>query len=248
MSNTTTLPPLEINVFGECQLNRIAERAHLSVRVSAESSSKEEAAQNVTAAVNALHAQFRELSPNGMDCAPAPLDADAPITAFDIGSITTSSRVPTDRDDKPTGPRQFSAFANLSATFRDFAKLGEIASQVFVMPFVEVRSISWRLRDMMAEKLAKEARKGALMDAIGKASDFAQTVNREVFPVEINDQGGSTSPSGPLLMARAMTARVDDPGSSGHALDLEPQEITVRASIMVKFATADWKRPEGFRY
>ncbi|KAL2364304.1 hypothetical protein RJZ56_002735 [Blastomyces dermatitidis] len=192
----TTRPTLEINVFGEFQLNRIAERAHLSVLVSAE---------------------------------------NAPITAFDIASITTSSRVPTDRDDNPTSLRQFSVFANLSATFRDFAKLGEIASQLFMMPFVEVRAVNWRLMDVTAEKLAKEARKKPLMDAIEKANDFAET-------------GGSTSVSGPLHMARAMTARVDDPGSSGHSLDLEPQEITVRASIMAKFATADWKRPEGLRY
>ncbi|EEQ87380.2 uncharacterized protein BDCG_02500 [Blastomyces dermatitidis ER-3] len=171
-----------------------------------------------------------------------------PRTAFDIASITTSSRVPTDRDDNPTSLRQFSVFANLSATFRDFAKLGEIASQLFMMPFVEVRAVNWRLMDVTAEKLAKEARKKPLMDAIEKANDFAETVHREVFPVEINDQGGSTSVSGPLHMARAMTARVDDPGSSGHSLDLEPQEITVRASIMAKFATADWKRPEGLRY
>ncbi|KLJ06827.1 hypothetical protein EMPG_17679 [Blastomyces silverae] len=230
------MPTLEINVPGECKLNRIAERAYLSVRVSAESSIQEEAARNATKALNALHAQFRDLSPKARDDLLSP---NPPITAFNIGSITTSSRIPTDQDGQPTGPRQFSAFASLSATFRDFAKLGQIASGLFMMPFVEVHSIDWRLTDATAAELAKEARKKALLDAIEKASDFAQTVNREVFPVEINDRGEYSPPYGTPRI-RTMMARVDDPGSSGHALDLEPQEITVRASIMAKFATAAW--------
>ncbi|PGG96816.1 hypothetical protein GX51_07641 [Blastomyces parvus] len=235
------MPTLEINVSGQCQLRRIAERAYLSVRVSAESPNQEEAAQNATKALNALHAQFRELSPKAANGVATP---DAPITVLDIGSITTSSRIPTDRDDKPTGPRQFSASANLSATFRDFTKLSQIASQLLMMPFVEVRAINWRLTDATRAELAREARKKALMDAIEKANDFAQVVTREVHPVEINDHGESTFPPGQPHI-RTMMARAADPDTSGHVLDLEPQEITVSASLMAKFATAEWKSPRG---
>ncbi|KKZ62292.1 hypothetical protein EMCG_00461 [[Emmonsia] crescens] len=232
------MPTLEINVSGKCQLNCTAERAFLSVRVFAESTGQEEAAQNATRAVNTLHAQFRELSPK-TETGNATLDA--PVTVFNIGSITTSSRIPTDRDGIPTGPRQFSAFASLSAVFRDFLKLGQIASQLFSMPFVEVRAIDWRLTDATTAELTREARKKALQDAIEKATIFSQVVGREVSVVEINDEDGHSSGS----MPRYMMARAAEPlDTIGSELELEPQEIVVTASIKAKFATAEWKRPD----
>ncbi|OAX82099.1 hypothetical protein ACJ72_03546 [Emergomyces africanus] len=235
------MPVLEINVSGECQLTRAAERAFISVRVSADSTDQEEAAHNATRAVNVLHAQFRELSPKTETGDIAP---DAPITIYNIGSITTSSRIPTDRDDKPTGPRQYSAFASLSAVFRDFSKLAQLASQLFTMPFVEVRSIDWRLTDATTAELTKEARKKALLDAIEKATLFSQVVKRDVSVVEINDQDEYSSTSQPLHMPRYFMARAaEHPGPDETALELEPQEIVVTASIKAKFATAEYKRP-----
>ncbi|EER39570.1 conserved hypothetical protein [Histoplasma capsulatum var. duboisii H88] len=234
------MPALEINVSGECRLNRPAERACLSVRVAAESSSQDEAAQNATRAVNTLHEKFRALSPRTGD---SHATSDAPITTFNIGSITTSSRIPTDINNIPTGPRQFSAFASLSAVFRDFAKLGQIASQLFMMPFVEVQSIDWRLTNATSAELNKEARSKALLNAIEKATLYSQVVARQVSVVEICDQGGTFPGSSSQPVRRYTMARAAYADSGAEALELEPQEIAVTASITAKFATTGWTRP-----
>ncbi|OJD12671.1 hypothetical protein AJ78_06776 [Emergomyces pasteurianus Ep9510] len=233
------MPPMEINVSGDCELNHAAERAFLSVCVSAESTVQEEAAQNATGAVNTLHALFRELSPKALT---GEATTDAPVTVFDIGSITTSSKIPINRDEQPSGPRQYSAFARLSAVFRDFSRLGQIVPQLFTMPFVEVRSIDWRLTDATTAELTKEARKKALLDAIEKATIYSEVVGRDVFVVKIDDQGGCSSMSRTKQTARGWKREeLEHPDTT--SLDLEPQEIAVSASISAKFATAEWKNP-----
>ncbi|ODH48063.1 hypothetical protein GX48_05828 [Paracoccidioides brasiliensis] len=98
------MPPLEINVPGECHLNRTAERAVLTVSVSAESPKQEEAAQNATNTVNSLHQLFRELSPKTESGGATP---EAAVTLFTIGSISSSSMIPLDDKGKPAGPRKF---------------------------------------------------------------------------------------------------------------------------------------------
>ncbi|EEH22851.2 hypothetical protein PABG_05062 [Paracoccidioides brasiliensis Pb03] len=167
------MPTLEVNVPGECHLNRTAERAVLTVRVSAESPKQEEAAQNATNTVNSLHQLFRELSPKTESGGATPEAA------------TTKANPPAHANFQPMplSPR-FSATSLCSAWS---------PASFFMMPFVEVERIDWRLTEETTRVLAKEAQKKALLDAIEKAAVYAEVAGRQVFLVEINDEGGYSS-------------------------------------------------------
>ncbi|EEH35703.1 hypothetical protein PAAG_00026 [Paracoccidioides lutzii Pb01] len=234
------MPTLEINVPGECHLNRTAERAFLTVRVSTESPKQEEAAENATNTVNSLHQLFRELSPKTESGGATP---EAAVTLFTIGSISTSSAIPLDDKGKTTGPRKYSAYATISAIFRDFAKLSMVISQLFMMPFVEVERIDWRLTEETIQVLAKEAQKKALLDAIEKAAVYAEVVGREVFLVEINDEGGYSSTGRTKQTNTRNLTRGGQGGGGMDSIDLEPQEIVLSSSIKTVFATTEWKKP-----
>ncbi|PGH15184.1 hypothetical protein AJ79_02549 [Helicocarpus griseus UAMH5409] len=238
------MPPLEIRVSGNCQLNRTAERAFVTLRIAAESTNQEEAAQNATTTVNNLHQKFTFLSPKTAEGAATP---DAPITIFTVSSVSTSSKVPKDGEGKPNGPREYTASATISAIFRDFANLSEVTRQMLDTPFVEVQSITWRLTDDTKNNLAKEAREKALVDAVEKAKLYARVVGREVSAVEITDTDNHQVSRRMMQSYNRTAAAWDADGVSvpSGGIALEPQEVVVDCSIKALFVTEDWTREKA---
>ncbi|KAK2796642.1 hypothetical protein FQN50_009482 [Emmonsiellopsis sp. PD_5] len=225
------MPPLEINVVGGASLNRTAERASLSVRVQSEGEKQEIVSQNVTKTVNQLNGLFRGLSPK--------TETGGAITIFAIGTVQSSSTIPEDNDGKPIGPRQYTASASITAIFRDFEKLSEVATRLFDEPFVSITSTVWQLTDDSREQLIREARKLAIRDAIEKANDYAEAVGREVSLVRLEDTGTHV----PAGKTKQTARRSGFPPEVSHGIALEPQEIVLHVKISAKFATADWKAP-----
>ena len=102
-------------------------------------------------------------------------------------------------------------------------------------PKVEIDSLEWSLTDETGAKLASEARKLALRDAIQQADDYSEVLGRNVAVVEIADQGSS-----PYRATRHMAAASmgDYPGRESAPLDLTPQDIDVEGNVSVTFENA----------
>jgi uncharacterized protein YggE len=117
--------------------------------------------------------------------------------------------------------------------------MSEVIGKLFTYPKVEVDSIDWRLTDETGSELASKARKMALRDAIRKADDYAEVVQRKVVAVEITDyaQGGyrnvAMAATPKKKRARLYASGPDD--DQVDSLDLTPQEIEVTGSVNVMF-------------
>lgn len=74
------------------------------------------------------------------------------------------------------------------ATFRDFAKLGEVIAKLLEMPNVQIADLNWRITDKTRNSLRSESRKLALSDAIQAAKDYGEVIDK-IFEVEnVNDR------------------------------------------------------------
>jgi hypothetical protein len=66
--------------------------------------------------------------------------------------------------------RWHDARVSIEATFRDFAKLAEVATKLLAMPNVQVDDLNWELTNDTRKSLRSECRKSALQDAIHQRS------------------------------------------------------------------------------
>ncbi|OGE55015.1 hypothetical protein PENARI_c005G07089 [Penicillium arizonense] len=228
------MPSLKITVTGESAVTHYPERGALAFSVRANGSRQEEISKEVTSTSNDVQQFFKLLCPQTKEEHAA---AEHPVTTFSSTNIKTWSQ-PSDRDGKPV-PNPHYASISFKAVFRDFPKMSEVIGKLFTYPKVEVDSIDWRLTDETGSELASKARKMALRDAIRKADDYAEVVQRKVVAVEITDyaQGGyrNVAMASTPKKKRAMVYASGPDDDQVDSLDLTPQEIEVTGSVNVMF-------------
>ncbi|KAJ5767385.1 uncharacterized protein N7511_005001 [Penicillium nucicola] len=229
------MSPLKITVTGESAVFAYPERGALAFSVRANGSRKEEVAKEVTSISNEIQQFFKLLCPQTKEAHAA---AEHAVTTFASTNIKTWSQ-PEDSEGNPA-PNPHHASISFRSVFRDFAKLSEVIGKLLKYPKVEVDSIDWRLTDETGSELASKARKMALRDAIKKAEDYAEVLQRKVVAVEVTDyaQGGyrnvaMASMRKPKKCKRSFASDDDE----GDALDLTPREIEVTGSVNVIFET-----------
>jgi uncharacterized protein YggE len=231
------MPSLKITVTGESAVTHFPERGALAFSVRANGSRQEEISKEVTSTSNEVQQFFKTLCPQTKEEHTA---SEHPVTTFSSTNIKTWSH-PFDRTGEPV-PNPHYASISFKAMFRDFSKMSEVIGKLLAYPKVEIDSIDWRLTDETGSKLASEARKMALRDAIRKAEDYAEVVQRKVVAVEMTDfaQGGyrnvtmAATPKYKRVMSRSGGLDDDEVDS----LDLTPQEIEVTGSVTVIFEAA----------
>lgn len=114
-------------------------------------------------------------------------------------------------------------------TVTDFAALGDLLLQLAAMEQVAVAGPWWQLRP--ASTAGSEVRREAIADALARAREYAAAVGARVDRlIEITDEGAG----GGGLMMRAMLS-----GADGAGLQLDPQQQTVRASVLVRVAITE---------
>ncbi|KAH0534114.1 hypothetical protein FGG08_007288 [Glutinoglossum americanum] len=172
-------------------------------------------------------------SPKTGSGAPAP---NAPVTIFSMTSLRTRSWIPRDKEGNIL-PCLYHASSHFEATFRDFEKLAETASALFIMPHVQVTSTAWSLTDETKEKLGSESRKEAMLDAIQKAQDFAEVLGREIVAVEARDQASSMMGRTKQTSRRATNIAVARTHVDG--LALEPEDVEVNQSVSAIFTSVE---------
>jgi uncharacterized protein YggE len=122
-------------------------------------------------------------------------------------------------------------------TVADIAILGELVARVADLETAVIEGPHWRLR--RSSPVYREARTRAVAEAVARARDYAEAVGSRVTGLlELADTGliassapRTPAPGGVAYGARSMVAS----GSELPALDLEPQQQTVYASVEARF-------------
>jgi uncharacterized protein YggE len=133
---------------------------------------------------------------------------------------------------KPGGQR-ISAYAGsmtTTVTVTDFTVLGELVLRLGNQEQTSISGPWWSLKP--GSVAGAEVRRAAIADALARAKEYAGAVGAEVSRlVEIADEGaGGVQP----VMRSAMFAKGE--AMDDLALELDPQQQTVQASVIVRVA------------
>ena len=236
--NMTNLP-LEIDVRGTAEITREPERAVLSIGISSEGAVQDVVAQQVSSTCNQLQQSFDKLAPKTSTGEATP---EAPIATVSTNFLRSWSYIPYDTKGKAL-QRVYGASSSFEVVFRDFETLGNIASELFLMPYVTINHIEWCLTDPSLHALGAESRKLAMQDAIAKANDYANFVGRKIVPVKITDQGVSNGGLNMQLDTFQAAESYRRSGRAGHSapngMSLTPEKVVLTGSIHVKFSSID---------
>jgi uncharacterized protein YggE len=137
------------------------------------------------------------------------------------------------------GGERISAYAGsvtTTVTVTDFTVLGELLLRLAGQELTAVDGPWWQLRP--GSKAGAEARRAAIADALGRAREYADAVGAQVDRlIEISDDGVGGGSGG----RGVMRAAAFDVGGAADALELEldPQQQTVQASVIVRVAITE---------
>jgi len=114
-----------------------------------------------------------------------------------------------------------------SVTVTDFDKLEEMLPSLAVRDQVSIFGPWWRLRP--GSTAGAEVRRAAIADALARAREYAAAVGARIDRlVEISDEvAGGMAP----MAMRSLGAAA---GSAAPVLQLDPQQQTVQASVLVR--------------
>lgn len=251
--------PIIIDVIGSSQINRRPERGVLNISISSAGPIQGDVSQEVTSTSNKLTELFRSLAPKDEAGMPA---EQAAITVFSIGSLrswshlkkihrtttgqnrnkqqTDNSKFNNESDsdsDSGKGPKEeiriYEAEISASVFFRDFDKMGEVASQLSTMPHVGISSINWHVTDETMSSLERESRKLSIANAIKAAEDYVEVFGYRVFPVKIVAEGAISR--GRMKQTARMAPASFRASPPSTALNLEPVDVEVTDTVTVVF-------------
>ncbi|CAG8021524.1 unnamed protein product [Penicillium nalgiovense] len=224
------MAPLTIIVTGKSSVTHAPERATIRFSVKGNGSAQDRVAREVATTSTNLQDWIK---PNFGFWADD--KSEAPLVNFSSTSMRTWTKS-TDRHDQPVS-KPYHASISFKAVFRDFTKLNQAIEELLFYPKVEIDSLDWSLTDETGRRLASDARKLALRDAIQQADDYSEVLGRQVSVVEIADQGMSPYKTSQrdLMMARSFG---DLPREDPAPLDLTPQDIDVESQVNVTFQAA----------
>lgn len=119
-----------------------------------------------------------------------------------------------------------------TATVSDFAALGEMLLRFAGLEHVAVAGPWWQLRP--GSTAGAEVRRDAIADAFARAREYAAAVDARIHRlIEIADDG--LAGPAPMMMAAGAEMMRDAAGG----LTLDPQQQTVRASVVVRVAITE---------
>ena len=124
-------------------------------------------------------------------------------------------------------PSGYAGVVETSVTVTDFDKLEEMLPSLAVRDQVSIFGPWWRLRP--GSTAGAEVRRAAIADALARAREYAAAVGARIDRlVEISDEvAGGMAP----MAMRSLGAAA---GSAAPVLQLDPQQQTVQASVLVR--------------
>jgi uncharacterized protein YggE len=200
-----------ITVTGEGTVTAKADVAHASAGVVSEGKSPREASDANAKAMTAVIVALREA---GLG------DADIRTARFSITPIYANR--------ERGGPAHITGFRvsnQVTATVRDFARLGEILDRLVGAGANEISGVSFSLSD--PAKPLDQARTAAVMDARRKAELLARAAGAQVGRA-VNIAEEEAQPPRPYMMRMAAPA-------AAPTTPIEPGEETLRTRVTVSF-------------
>ncbi|KAJ5192483.1 hypothetical protein N7449_008625 [Penicillium cf. viridicatum] len=151
-----------------------------------------------------------------------------------VSSISASHihLVSKDRNAHETGdlsdrPRMHNATITFYAIFCDFNEMHKFIQKLDGYHNARLNNVSWYLTDATNHEVGAQARKGALLDAVMKANQYAAAIDLKVEAVELTEI--EPRPLNPSAYPQRPTYR----HSSG--VDLMPQDIVLNCAVKVYF-------------
>jgi uncharacterized protein len=240
---TEASKPLRIEVTGSSTISHRAERGIMHLRISSNGPDAAQVSLDVTRTSNDLQQFLRsDLCPKDPQTGNIP--STAAVTHWSMSSLRTSSHnyypggVFGGKAHVPEPTKSHTAHTSFEIKFQDFARLGQVATQLSGMPFVEIQSIRWELTEATKTSFATQSRKDAVADAVQKARDFAAAVGKaDIRPVLISSGGNGASG---FLFGRApgvqtRSAMPNGPGAQEEGLNFEPESCDISCEVKVNF-------------
>jgi len=163
--------------------------------------------------------------------------------SIDRVESTGVSVAPELRKGKDEKIRSYSGAVRVRITVADLAILGELLARIAEFEAATIDGPHWRLRT--ASPVYREARGRAVAEAVTRARDYAEAIGSRITGlIELADTGLTTTSvvprmaraaGGVVFGARAVPAHAS---AEPPALDLEPQQQTVYATVEARFQAA----------
>ncbi|WP_217584492.1 SIMPL domain-containing protein [Microbacterium sp. GbtcB4] len=158
-------------------------------------------------------------------------------SALDWSSTRLSVRAerPWNADGKRLAPVYYASI-DLTATFAEASELSVWISDISAWDGVEVGGVDWHLTPETRVRVEREVATQAVHVAVTRAEAYAAALGlAEVTPLEIADTGllsSAPAPGAPLAKARSAVAFAAD---SAPAMEYEPQDIVLTATVEARF-------------
>jgi len=250
---------VDVVVLGHGKVDKQPELAIVTVLLRCADEDLVAASAAVSAAVQNIQAVIRVLaSPQSASNRTSPTVAEAAVKDWSSGSMSTRSYFQNENSlrfghgglfsaPQPPLPGQHEATTRktiheasvtISATFRDFLKLGEFTSSVVKMPLASVHDVRWTLSDETLQQLREDATTKAYADALCKATWYARAMGKEfVRPRKISELQANLMSSTGLFGVAAGNRVGGASGGNGEETTLQyvPKNVLVEASCEVHF-------------
>lgn len=221
------MPETIITVQGQHSAWYPAERATVTVTVSADGPDRDAVFARATRAADAVRATIE-----------ARHDVEAgPISRWSADTVRVWSHRPWSETGKQL-PLVHSAGLDITARFSSFAELSPWIEEVVAIEDAGIGGIEWSLSESKTATAATEARSRAVKDAVAKATVYAQSIGLgSVAATAVADPGmlGDSAASPPEAYKQASMMRSRGGAASDAPLALKPEQIEVAAAVDARF-------------
>jgi len=219
------MPEIIITVAGHERLRHDPERARVRIGVGFEGSKRD----SVLAATRAAHESLTGSLDSLLD------EHAGPVITWHSEDIRVWGQRPWSQDGTRL-PVEFHSAVFVDAEFDDFEALSEWIDVVAIREGIAVDGIDWMLSEATRLDLEATARRGAVVDAVTKAREYAAALGLgEPAPLSISDAGLLDDPSAPQARAPMMMAMAKS-APAGGGMELRPSAIEVEASVHARFS------------
>ncbi|NLU64337.1 SIMPL domain-containing protein [Rhodococcus sp. HNM0563] len=224
--------PVIVTVTGHAEREFAPNRCTVALRVHADGTTREHAADPVAAAIVTLTDLVTELRERN----------NSPVTRWTFDQVRHSRHRPYSKDGK-TRPWRYTSSASLTVTFREFDAVSAFVDTASEVEAVAIANLNWWITRKTREKRMAKVRDLAVRDALAKAKGYTKSLGYSDFralavadPGMLGLQPGPSPGAGGAPMMRAMrSAAASASEENGPGYSLEPDRITLSADVEARF-------------
>jgi len=211
-----------ITVRGESETRIAPERATIQVTVRAEGAERGSVVERTMVLAEPIRTSIAERHDGG------------PVIEWSSKRLAVRAERPWNDQGKQLAPVYYASI-DFSATFIEASELSIWVSEISPWDGVDVGWVNWHLTPQTRADIEREVASSAVGVAVQRAEAYAAALGLgTVSPVEIADTGlisRAQAPSSKGMMARGVAFAA----STGPAMEYEPEDIVVSATVEARF-------------